>query len=249
MNQVNIDKDNLPCHIAIIMDGNGRWANVRGLPRIAGHREGVRTVRKITQICGKLGIQTLTLYTFSSENWKRPAVEVGALMKLLVSSLRKEVSDLIKNNVRFTVIGDMSKFDQQIQNELINAFQKTKNNSGLNLNLALSYGSRQEILYATKKLTEKVALGEIEIKDINEDLFSKMLYTKDLIDPDLLIRTGGEFRISNFLLWQIAYTEIHITDRYWPEFDKQDLINAIYEYQNRDRRFGKVNEQAHVNNG
>ena len=242
MNQVNIDKDNLPCHIAIIMDGNGRWANVRGLPRIAGHREGVRTVRKITQICSELGIQTLTLYTFSSENWKRPVQEVSALMKLLAISLRKEVEDLMKNNVRFTVIGDMNKFDQQIQNELINAFQKTKNNSGLNLNLALSYGSRQEILYATKKLTEKVALGEIEIKDINEDLFSKMLYTKDLIDPDLLIRTGGEFRISNFLLWQIAYTEIHITDRCWPEFDKQDLLNAIYDYQHRERRFGRISE-------
>jgi len=248
MNQVTIDKDNLPRHIAIIMDGNGRWANVRGLPRIAGHREGVRTVRKITQICGKLGIQALTLYTFSSENWKRPAVEVGALMKLLVSSLRKEVSDLIKNNVRFTVIGDMNKFDQQIQNELINAFQKTKNNSGLNLNLALSYGSRQEILYATRKLVEKVTLGEIEIKDISEDLFSQMLHTKDLSDPDLLIRTGGEFRISNFLLWQIAYTEIHITDLYWPEFDKQDLMNAIYDYQNRERRFGKISAKAQVNN-
>jgi undecaprenyl diphosphate synthase len=249
MNQVTIDKDNLPRHIAIIMDGNGRWANVRGLPRIAGHREGVRTVRKITQICGKLGIQALTLYTFSSENWKRPAVEVGALMKLLVSSLRKEVSDLIKNNVRFTVIGDMSKFDQQIQNELINAFQKTKNNSGLNLNLALNYGSRQEILYATRKLVEKVTLGEIRIKDLSEDLFSQMLHTKDLIDPDLLIRTGGEFRISNFLLWQIAYTEIHITDLYWPEFDKQDLMKAIYDYQNRDRRFGKTSAKAQVENG
>ena len=248
MNQVTIDKDNLPRHIAIIMDGNGRWANVRGLPRIAGHREGVRTVRKITQICGKLGIQALTLYTFSSENWKRPAVEVGALMKLLVSSLRKEVSDLIKNNVRFTVIGDMSKFVQQIQNELINAFQKTKNNSGLNLNLALNYGSRQEILYATRKLVEKVRLGEIEIKDISEDLFSQMLHTKDLSDPDLLIRTGGEFRISNFLLWQIAYTEIHITDLYWPEFDKQDLMKAIYDYQNRERRFGKISIKAQVNN-
>jgi undecaprenyl diphosphate synthase len=249
MNQVTIDKDNLPRHIAIIMDGNGRWANVRGLPRIAGHREGVRTVRKITQICGKLGIQTLTLYTFSSENWKRPAVEVGALMKLLVSSLRKEVSDLMKNNVRFTVIGDMNKFDQQIQNELINAFQKTKNNSGLNLNLALSYGSRQEILYATRKLVEKVILGEIEIKDISEDLFSQMLHTKNLSDPDLLIRTGGEFRISNFLLWQIAYTEIHITDLYWPEFDKRDLMNAIYDYQNRERRFGKTSAKAQVENG
>ena len=248
MNQVTIDQDNLPRHIAIIMDGNGRWANVRGLPRIAGHREGVRTVRKITQICGELGIQTLTLYTFSSENWKRPVAEVGALMKLLVNSLRKEVSDLMKNNVRFTVIGDMNKFDQQIQNELKNAFQKTKNNSGLNLNLALSYGSRQEILSATRKLVEKVTLGEIEIKDISENLFSQMLHTKDLSDPDLLIRTGGEFRISNFLLWQIAYTEIHITDLYWPEFDKQDLMNAIYDYQNRERRFGKINAKAQVNN-
>lgn len=248
MNQVTIDKDNLPRHIAIIMDGNGRWANDRGLPRIAGHREGVRTVRKITKLCGELGIQTLTLYTFSSENWKRPITEVGALMKLLVNSLRKEVSDLMKNNVRFTVIGDMNKFDQQIQNEIKNAFQKTKNNSGLNLNLALSYGSRQEILYATRKLVEKVTLGEIEIKDISEDLFSQMLHTKDLSDPDLLIRTGGEFRISNFLLWQIAYTEIHITDLYWPEFDKQDLMNAIYDYQNRERRFGKIYAKAQVNN-
>jgi len=248
MSQVTIDKENLPRHIAIIMDGNGRWANVRGLPRIAGHREGVRTVRKITQICGDLGIQALTLYTFSSENWKRPVAEVGALMKLLVNSLRKEVSDLMKNNVRFTVIGDMNKFDQQIQNELINAIQNTKNNSGLNLNLALNYGSRQEILYATRKLVEKVTLGEIEIKDLSEDLFSQMLHTKDLIDPDLLIRTGGEFRISNFLLWQIAYTEIHITDIYWPEFDKQDLMNAIYDYQNRERRFGEISTKAQVNN-
>ena len=244
-----MNKNNLPRHIAIIMDGNGRWANVRGLPRIAGHREGVRTVRKITHICGELGVQTLTLYTFSSENWKRPVAEVGALMKLLASSLRKEISDLMKNNVRFTVIGDINNFDQQIQNELKNAFQKTKNNSGLNLNLALSYGSRQEILYATRKLVEKVTLGEIKIKDISEDLFSQMLHTKDLIDPDLLIRTGGEFRISNFLLWQIAYTEIHITDLYWPEFDKQDLINAIYDYQNRERRFGKISEKKQVNNG
>ena len=248
MHNTTINNNNLPRHIAIIMDGNGRWANARGLPRIAGHREGVRTVRKITKICGELGIQALTLYTFSSENWKRPIAEVGALMKLLVKSLRKEVSDLMKNNVRFTVIGDMNKFDQQIQNELINAFQKTKNNSGLNLNLALSYGSRQEILYATRKLVEKVRLGEIEIKDISEDLFSQMLHTKDLSDPDLLIRTGGEFRISNFLLWQIAYTEIHITDLYWPEFDKQDLMNAIYDYQNRERRFGKISAKAQVNN-
>jgi len=249
MRQETIDKNNLPRHIAIIMDGNGRWANTRGLPRIAGHREGVRTVRKITEICGELGIPTLTLYTFSSENWKRPVKEVGALMQLLVNSLRKEVKDLIKNNVRFTVIGDTTIFDPTIQNELLEASHKTKNNTGLNLNLALNYGSRQEILYATKKLVEKVILGEIEINDINEDLFSQMLHTKYLTDPDLLIRTGGEFRVSNFLLWQIAYTEIHITDRYWPEFDKHDLMSAIYEFQNRERRFGKISEQVHFNDG
>ena len=248
MHQATIDKDNLPSHIAIIMDGNGRWANTRGLPRIAGHRKGVLTVRQITEICGKLGIKTLTLYTFSSENWNRPVMEVNALMKLLVSSLRKEVEDLMKNNVRFTAIGDVKKFTPQIQNELLEAFHKTKNNSGINLNLALSYSSRQEILYATRKLVEKVTLDEIEIKDINEHLFSQMLYTKDLSDPDLMIRTGGEFRISNFLLWQIAYTEIHISDRFWPEFDKQDLLNAICDYQGRERRFGKISSQVQINN-
>ncbi len=248
MNQTTIDKNKLPSHIAIIMDGNGRWANSRGLPRIAGHREGVRTVRKITDICGELGIQALTLFTFSSENWKRPVTEVGALIKLLVSSLRKEVEDLMKNNVRFTVIGDINKFDQQIQNELLDAINKTKNNSGLNLNLALSYGSRQEILYAIRKLVDKVILGEINITDINEDIFSNMLHTKNLKDPDLLIRTGGEFRISNFLLWQIAYTEIHITDRFWPEFGKADLIKAICEYQKRERRFGEISDKVPVNN-
>ena len=248
MRQATIDNNNLPNHIAIIMDGNGRWANARGLPRFTGHREGVRTVRRITEVCGELGIQTLTLFTFSLENWNRPISEVGALMKLLVSSLRKEVENLMKNNVRFTIIGNINKFDKQIQNELLDAIHKTINNSGLNLNLALSYGSRQEILYATKELVKKVTLGEIGIKDINENLFSQMLHTKDITDPDLLIRTGGEFRISNFLLWQIAYTEIHITDRYWPEFDKQDLMNAISDYQSRERRFGRVSEQVQVNN-
>ena len=249
MRQPTIDKDNLPNHIAIIMDGNGRWAKTQELPRISGHREGVRTVRKITEICGELGIQTLTLYTFSSENWKRPVAEIGALMNLLINSLRREINNLNNNNVRFTVIGDIKKFNPQIQNELLDAFHKTKNNSGLNLNLALNYGSRQEILHATKKLVEKTILGEIEINDIDEDLFSQMLNTKDITDPDLLIRTGGEFRVSNFLLWQIAYTEIHITDRFWPEFNKQDLMKAINEYQNRERRFGRVSAQVQINNG
>ena len=231
------------------MDGNGRWANSRGLPRIAGHREGVRTVRKITKICGELDVQILTLYTFSSENWNRPPTEVSALMKLLVKSLRREVKDLMKNNVRFTVIGDINELESNVQNELLDSIQKTKNNTGLNLNLALSYGSRKEILFAVKQLAEKVSNGELDSKQIDEPLFSQMLYTRDIPDPDLLIRTGGEFRLSNFLLWQIAYTEIHVTDTFWPAFGKKELMTAIYEYQNRERRFGKISEQLKMNNG
>ena len=231
------------------MDGNGRWANAKGLLRIAGHKEGVRTVRKITGICGELDVQVLTLYTFSSENWNRPISEVSALMKLLVSSLRREVKELMKNNVRFTTIGDIDELDENVQNELLDAIQKTKNNTGLNLNLALSYGSRKEILSAVKLLSGKIVAGEINSEQINESLFSQMLYTKDIPDPDLLIRTGGEFRISNFLLWQIAYTEIHVTQTYWPAFGKKELTEAIFDYQNRERRFGKISEQLKVNNG
>ena len=242
MNKIEIDTHNIPRHIAIIMDGNGRWANAKGLPRIAGHREGVRTVRKITEICGELNVKILTLYTFSSENWNRPVTEVSALMKLLMSSLRREVKDLMKNNVRFTVIGNINELEFNVQNELIDAIHKTKNNTGLNLNLALNYGSRQEILFAVKKLIDKIAKGEIKVDEIDEPAFSKLLYTRNIPDPDLLIRTGGEFRISNFLLWQIAYTEIHITDTSWPSFGKKELTEAIYEYQNRDRRFGKISE-------
>ena len=249
MNKIDIDTHNIPYHIAIIMDGNGRWANAKGLPRIAGHREGVRTVRKITEICGELNVKILTLYTFSSENWKRPATEVSALMNLLMSSLRKEVKDLMKNNVRFTAIGNINELEFNVQNELIDAIHKTRNNTGLNLNLALSYGSRQEILFAVKKLIDKVSKGEIKVDEIDESVFSKLLFTRNIPDPDLLIRTGGEFRISNFLLWQIAYTEIHVTDTSWPSFGKKELTEAIYEYQNRDRRFGKVSEQCKVNNG
>ena len=231
------------------MDGNGRWANAKGLPRLSGHIEGVRTVRKITKICGELEIEILTLYTFSSENWSRPINEINSLMKLLVSSLRKELNDLMKNNVRFTVIGETNKLKSYIQDELLNTIQKTSNNTGLNLNLALNYGSRQEIICATKKLIEKIIKGELEKDNINEALFSNMLFTNNLPDPDLLIRTGGEFRLSNFLLWQIAYTEIHITETYWPSFGKVELMNAINEYQNRDRRFGNISNQLNSNHG
>ena len=249
MNKIEIDIQNIPRHIAIIMDGNGRWANAKGLPRIAGHREGVRTVRKITKICGEMGVKILTLYTFSSENWNRPANEVSALMKLLLRSLRKEIKSLMKNNVCFTAIGNIHKLEPNIKNELSDAIYKTKNNTGLNLNLALSYGSRQEIISAIKNLSNKVLKGELTVEEIDESLFSNLLYTRDIPDPDLLIRTGGEFRISNFLLWQIAYTEIHVTETYWPAFCKNELTKAIYEYQNRERRFGKISEQLQVNNG
>ena len=248
MNKIKIDTNNIPRHIAIIRDGNGRWANAKGLPRIAGHSEGVRTVRKITEICGELDVRILTLYTFSAENWNRPATEVSALMKLLVSSLRMEIKNLMKNNVCFTVIGNIKELEPNVQNGLLDAIRETKNNTGLILNLALSYGSRQEILSAIKQLVHKTLEGEIDIEEIDEFLFSKLLYTRDIPDPDLLIRTGGEFRLSNFLLWQIAYTEIHVTDTFWPSFGKKELTEAIYDYQIRERRFGKISEQLKANN-
>ena len=243
-----LDKKNLPGHIAIIMDGNGRWAKSKGLPRLSGHKAGVKAVRKITETCSKIGLQHLTLFTFSSENWKRPTSEVNALMKLLLSSIHNEINRMIKNNVRFTFIGDINKFNDSIQNELLNAYEKTKNNSGLNLNLALSYGGRQEIINATKNLFKKINSGKINIEDVNENLFSQELYTKNLPNPDLLIRTGGNYRISNFLLWQIAYSEFYITNTFWPSFDEDKLIEAIIEFQNRERRFGKISEQISINN-
>ena len=239
---------NIPKHIAIIMDGNGRWASSKGKPRIVGHREGVRTVRRITELCGKLGIEILTLYTFSAENWNRPSLEVNALMKLLVTSLKKEINNLIKNNVKFTVIGEIEKLDNNIQVALKDATHDTKDNTGLNLNLALNYGSRQEIINATRHIAKKVQLGEINLNEINEKTFTNELYTNQILDPDLLIRTGGESRISNFLLWQIAYTEIHITDVYWPAFSKNELLEAISDFQTRERRYGKTSEQLCSNN-
>ena len=243
-----LDENNIPKHIAIIMDGNGRWAKSKGLPRLSGHKAGVKAVRKITETCSKIGLQHLTLFTFSSENWKRPTSEVNALMKLLLSSIHNEINRMIKNNVRFTFIGDINKFNDSIQNELLNAYEKTKNNSGLNLNLALSYGGRQEIINATKNLFKKINSGKINIEDVNENLFSQELYTKNLPNPDLLIRTGGNYRISNFLLWQIAYSEFYITNTFWPSFDEDKLIEAIIEFQNRERRFGKISEQISINN-
>jgi len=239
MTETQIDQNKIPEHIAIIMDGNGRWARAKTLPRIAGHKQGVKAVRNITEICGELGVKYLTLYTFSEENWNRPQMEISALMKLLVSSLKKEVRDLNKNNVRFTVIGDVTKMDNFVQDELNEAIELTKNNDGLNLNLALSYGGRQEIITAFKRLYSQISSTD----EITEKRFESQLYTSNIPDPDLLIRTGGEMRVSNFLLWQIAYTELHITNTFWPAFDRNELLIAIYDYQQRERRFGKISEQ------
>jgi undecaprenyl diphosphate synthase len=239
MTETQIDQNQIPVHIAIIMDGNGRWARAKTLPRIAGHKQGVKAVRNITEICGELGVKYLTLYTFSEENWNRPQMEISALMKLLVSSLKKEVRDLNKNNVRFTVIGDVTKMDNFVQDELNEAIELTQNNDGLNLNLALSYGGRQEIINAFKRLYSQISSAN----EITEKRFESQLYTSSIPDPDLLIRTGGEMRVSNFLLWQIAYTELHITNTFWPAFGRDKLLIAIDDYQQRERRFGKISEQ------
>ena len=240
----NVLSGHIPDHIAIIMDGNGRWARERSLPRIAGHREGINSVREITRLCGEIGVKHLTLYTFSTENWQRPKAEVSALMTLLLKTINKEVKELHKNNVKFTVIGDLAMLPRSTRKGLQDGIELTQDNRGLNLCLALNYGSRQEMIDAIQSLASKVQSGEMEPEEINEAIFSNALYTKGIPDPDLLIRTSGECRLSNFLLWQSAYTEIFITDTYWPEFREEQLMGAIHVYQLRERRFGKVSEQV-----
>ena len=234
----------IPEHIAIIMDGNGRWASSRSFPRIAGHREGINSVREITRICGEIGVKHLTLYTFSTENWKRPPTEVRALMTLLLKTINIEIKELNKKNVRFTIIGDISVLPSNTTQGLQDGIKLTKENDGLNLCLALNYGSRQEIIDAIKLLAIKVKERSINPHDISEKEFSDLLYTKDIPDPDLLIRTSGENRLSNFLLWQCAYTEIFVTDTLWPAFREDQLMDAILDFQSRERRFGKVSEQV-----
>ena len=234
---------NIPKHIAIIMDGNGRWAKERGLPRIAGHREGINSVREITRICGEIGVKYLTLFTFSTENWNRPKREVKALMTLLLSTIKKEIKELHKNNVKFSTIGDISILPKSTEKGIKEGIELTFNNSGLNLILALNYGSRQEILSAVNNIISDINKKDIEIDSINENIFSSYLYTNNCPDPDLLIRTSGELRISNFLLWQSAYTEMYLTDTYWPSFRENELFQAILDFQNRERRFGKTSEQ------
>ncbi|MEJ0054585.1 MAG: isoprenyl transferase [Bacteroidota bacterium] len=237
-----IDPANLPQHIAIIMDGNGRWAKKKGAARIFGHRNAIQAVTDVTEGCGELGVKYLTLYAFSTENWGRPKEEVDGLMELLVNTIKKEISNLMENRVRLLTIGDITHLPKACQRNLEEAKEATKNNTGLTVLLALNYSGRWEIVKAARKLAENARHGQLHPEDIDERMFSGLLETSGVPDPELLIRTSGELRVSNFLLWQIAYTELYITKTLWPDFRKEDLYEAIYSYQQRERRFGKVLE-------
>lgn len=239
-----IDKSNLPTHVAIIMDGNGRWARSRGKDRSEGHAEGVNTVRRITEIASELGIGYLTLYTFSTENWNRPQAEVDALMHLIVIAIERETPDLIKNNVRLRMIGDSSRMPHEACQRLQQCIEDTSGCTGLTLTLAISYSSRWEIVEACRRFAMDVEAGIHKPSDMNSDeAFERYLSTQGMPDPDLLIRTGGDYRISNYLLWQIAYSEIYVTEKYWPDFTREDFMKALESYQRRERRFGLTSEQ------
>ena len=240
----NIDKTNIPKHIAIIMDGNGRWAKSKGQERTFGHRNAISAVRNAIAACTKADVEYLTLYTFSTENWKRPEDEVTTLMTLLSESIIKESDELMSKQIRMHVIGEIDKLPELVQEQLMNIVEITKNNSKTNLVLALSYGSQREILNAVKKIAQDVKQEKINVEDIDEKVFENHLYTKDFPPVDLLIRTSGEVRISNFLLWQIAYAELQFLDIYWPDFTEEDLFQCILNYQNKERRFGKTSEQV-----
>jgi undecaprenyl diphosphate synthase len=234
-----IDLERLPRHIAVIMDGNGRWARKRHLPRIAGHRAGIRAVRQVVESCARLGVPCLTLYAFSVENWKRPRTEVKLLMGLLREYLKKEIAELNRNNIRFGAIGRIESLPTPVQRDLRETIQKTESNTGLKLTLALNYGGRAELIDAVRSLASQLKQnGALEVEAITEQAFSRHLYTRDLPDPDLLIRTSGEMRLSNFLLWQVAYSEIWVTDILWPDFTEHELFQAIIDFQRRERRYG-----------
>jgi undecaprenyl diphosphate synthase len=239
----SIDHTNLPKHLAIIMDGNGRWAKQQGFLRAFGHENGTKSVKKTITTCAKLGIEYLTLYAFSTENWNRPKLEVDALMRILINSLKKELVTLQENNIRLNAIGNLDKLPKSAQKELLDVIDKTKNNTSLTLTLALSYGSREELVNAVRIISDKVKNNIISIDTIDDSIINEHLYTQNLPDVDLLIRTSGEHRISNFLLWQIAYAELYFTNVLWPDFKDQDLYEAIISYQKRERRFGKTSEQ------
>ncbi len=241
-----LQKEKLPKHIAIIMDGNGRWAKEKGQDRVYGHQNGVHSVRAMVEACGELQIDFLTLYAFSTENWNRPASEVQALMELLVSTIRKEVDDLHKNKVRLLVIGDRASLPENCNRELDEAIKITENNKGLSLVLALSYSAKWEILAAVKQIALETKEGKIDIEHINDELFKNYLSTKNIPDPELLIRTSGEHRISNFLLYQLAYAELYFTETHWPDFRKEHLHKALLDYIHRERRFGKTSEQLNI---
>lgn len=238
-----IDKTRLPNHVAIIMDGNGRWAKKNGKPRVFGHKNGVTAVREVSEAAAELGISYLTLYAFSTENWSRPLSEVNALMGLLVETLRKEINTLNDNNIRLQAIGDLSKLPKRTRIALLEGIENTKDNTRMTLVLALNYSARWEITEAAKAIAQKCNTGELTASNISEETLSKHLSTADMPDPELMIRTSGEQRISNYLLWQMAYTELYFTELFWPDFRKVDLYEAIVDYQSRERRFGKTSEQ------
>jgi undecaprenyl diphosphate synthase len=239
----NIDKQRLPRHIAIIMDGNGRWAKEQGQDRLFGHFHGVESVRNIVEGCAELGVEFLTLYAFSTENWDRPADEVNGLMELLIDTIRKEVDTLNRNNIRLHMIGDMDMLPASAQRELLEAMEMTGGNSGLNLIMALSYSSRWEMVQAVRRIAADVKIGKVDPSTVNQQLLESYLCTAPFPDPELMIRTSGEYRISNFLLYQLAYAELYFTDTRWPDFRKENLYKAILDFQNRERRFGKTSEQ------
>lgn len=238
-----IQQDRIPRHVAIIMDGNGRWAKRQGMARMFGHRQGVETVHRITEAAAELGISYMTLYAFSTENWNRPKEEVDALMALLVDTIAKETPTLMKNNIRLQTIGDLGRLPQATHDNFVACIEETSENTGLTLVIALSYSSRWELIRATQMVASAVKEGKMLIEDINEEVIGSYLTTSDMPDPDLLIRTSGELRISNFLLWQLAYSELYFTDCLWPEFTPEEFYHAIVDYQHRERRFGKTSEQ------
>jgi len=241
-----IDTTRLPSHIAVIMDGNGRWAHSQGQHRIFGHQNGVKAVRNTTEACAELGIQYLTLYTFSTENWSRPENEVNALMELLVATIRAETETLMKNDIRLMAIGNLDSLPPACMQQLQEAIDMTKNNKRMQLNLALSYSSRWELVKAVQEIAASVQAGNTRIDQIDESMISQKLTTSNIPDPELLIRTSGEHRISNFLLWQLAYTELYFTETFWPDFEKDDLYKAILDFQRRERRFGKTSDQIRL---
>ena len=243
----NIDLNRLPKHIAIIMDGNGRWAQMRGMPRTMGHRAGVEALKKIVRFCHEIGIKYLTVYAFSTENWKRPQSEIGILMSLLKEYVRKELDELHINNVKIGILGDISPLSEDVKEAINYACERTKNNSGLVFNLALNYGGRAELVNAVKQIVDDVQNGKLICSEINENTIEKYLFTRNCPEPELLIRTSGEMRLSNFLLWQVAYSEIVVVPECWPDFNENSLVEAVRIFQNRERRFGGIKKVEQTN--